>query len=150
MDPRELARWMRDEHHQVEDLAAKLRTSLATRNSGPRSKWLADVQHHFEQFRAHFCRHITLEEDDGYLEAVLERQPTTSGEVERLKHEHQELTRIIDSIHGCVQHVSPEDQLLIQDCCVRIHNLLTAIDRHEQDENLIVSIVFTRDLGSKD
>lgn len=150
MDARELARWMREEHDIVEELSAKLREKMVASNRGPRREWLSEVRDSFERFREHFCRHITLEEDDGYLQAVLDRQPTTSQEVERLKHEHEQLIRVIQSISGCLMELSKDDDLLISDCCVRVQNMLAAIDRHEQDENLIVSLVFTHDIGSKD
>lgn len=146
----DLAKWMREEHNTVDDLIAALRRETASVPKANLDAWLDRTRDRFAHFRAHLLKHMALEVQDGYLPAVRERQPTLSKEVARLEHEHGEMTRIMGSIHRALAEVSPHDRLLIRECCQRIGNLLTEVQRHEADENMMVMSVFTRDIGTID
>jgi iron-sulfur cluster repair protein YtfE (RIC family) len=115
-----------------------------------REPWLASLRQEFDHLRAHLLKHFALEESEGYLIPVLEQRPTLTGEVERLKQEHSEMQQILDGIHHQVREVSPESSLMIRDICSRICAVLRFVDEHEERENLLVSFVFTQDIGSKD
>jgi hypothetical protein len=95
-------------------------------------------------------KHMALEESDGYMSAVRECRPALANEVERLKREHSEMMKIMDSIHGALHDLSPDDRLLMRDCCARIENLLSYIEHHDNEETLMVTSAFTRDLGAND
>ncbi len=144
------AQWMREEHDEVEDLIATLRKEIASVPRANLDAWLARTRDLFAHFRAHLLKHMALEVQDGYMPAVRERRPTLSKEVARLEHEHGEMTRIMDSVHRALAAVSPHDRLVIRECCQRIGNLLTEVQRHEADENMMVMSVFTRDIGTGD
>lgn len=141
---------LQEEHHKVEQLANRLRECVAVIprfNLGP---WIEEVQERYEHFRAHFTRHMALEEHDGYMAAVTEARPNLAVEVSRLKHEHDELLQIMTSIHKEVLALKPDDRLLVRDCCSRIDTFLDYVDHHEQDENLLLTFTFTHDIGTKD
>jgi hypothetical protein len=38
----------------------------------------------------------------------------------------------------------------MRDCCARIENLLSYIEHHDNEETLMVTSAFTRDLGAND
>jgi len=150
VNPKQLAQWMHDEHDRVHDLAVTLRETIAKVPLSHRGDWLEALRGRYEHLRAHLHKHMALEERDGYLPTVAARRPSLSKEVDRLRHEHEELTQIMDGIRRDLLEVRETDPLMIQDCCCRIENLVSSIERHEQDENLIVLSVFTDDIGTKD
>ncbi len=147
MKTREVAAWMRVEHEKVQDLANILRENVAVVPRANLAVWIEDVQSRFEHFRAHLIKHQALEEHDGYLATVVERRPALSPEVDRLQHEHRELSRVMNGIHEAVKALAPQDRLLVRDCCNRIESLLCYIERHDELENNLVTFAFTQDLG---
>lgn len=150
MNAKELSKWIHDEHGKVMDLTERLHEKVAVRPRANQDRWLREVRTQFEHLRAHMVKHMALEEQDGYMVAVSEQRPVLSREIDRLAHEHRELTQIMERIQRELAEVSPEDQLLILDCCRRIQNLLNYLEHHERDENLLILSAFTEDIGTKD
>lgn len=127
-----------------------LREKTATVPRAYLDEWLAELRDRFEHIRAHLQKRMALEEHEGYLTGVLDRRPTLSNTVNRLKHEHAELAKIADDIYRALREAAPMDRLLLHDCCRRIEHFLDDVERHEADENRMVLSVFTRDLGTED
>ena len=149
MNAQELARWLREEHAKVNELITVLREKVAVAPQTNQQKWIGDASRAFEHLRAHNIKHIALEEQDGYMAAVVQRRPAFTREVERLAHEHREMQTIMNRIHDELEAVKPEDQLLIRDCCHRIQDLLAYVEHHENAENLLVFTAFTDDVGGQ-
>ena len=150
MTPHDIAKQCRDEHLKVDFLTTRLRDWAAVVPRTNLGAWIRETQDRFEHLRAHMIKHMALEENEGYMASVIERRPTLTPEVDRLRHEHTEFLRIMDGIHRAVSELTPEDRLLIRDCCRRIDNLVHYIEHHEDDENLLVTFVFTHDIGTED
>lgn len=150
MNAQELARWMRDEHEIVKSLSGRVLERVAIAPQANQSKWIEEVRESFDHLRAHLIKHFALEEQDGYLVSVVQRRPSLSREVDRLAHEHGEMTHLMDDLHRAVHLLKPEDPLLIRDCCHRIQIFLQYLERHESDENFLVISVFTDDIGGND
>ncbi len=150
MNAQEFARWMRDEHEIVKGLCGRVLERVAIVPQANQQKWIEEVRDAFDHLRAHLIKHFALEEQDGYLVSVVQRRPSLSREVDRLAHEHREITRILDDVHHAVHELRAEDSLLIRDCCNRIQNLLQYLERHESDENFLVITAFTDDIGGND
>ncbi len=150
MDATEFAKRMREEHDQVNELAEVLRTQAAVVPRVGVEQWLEKLRERFEHFRAHLYKHMALEEKDGYMAMVTEQRPTLSPHVEHLKREHHQFAHLMDRIHETLMSVEPGEVLVAFDCCRRIENLLSYIDRHENDENLLITYVFTQELGARD
>ena len=150
MSTHQLADQLREEHNAVEFLADKVREWVAVIPRCNVGHWIEELQARFEKFRAHFTKHMVLEEQGGYLTAVLDIRPTLSTEIDRLQHEHVELNRIMTSVQAAVAKLKPEDKLLVRDCCRRIENLLHYVEHHENDENLLLITTLTTDLGAHD
>ncbi|MFQ5422951.1 MAG: hemerythrin domain-containing protein [Phycisphaerae bacterium] len=149
MTTKHIARWIREEHAKVNELASRLRDHLVTLPSASRAPWIAELRERFEHLRAHLIKHMALEEQDGYMVPVMETRPTLSDQVDRLKHEHTELTRLLDLIHQTIGDLKPDDRLCLRDCCRRIDDFLSYLERHEQNENILVISVFTDDIGTE-
>lgn len=150
MDAERLATWLRQEHDTVEELAAALRQAVATEPRGDATAWLKDMRHQFASFHAHLSRHFALEEDEGYLLPVLERRPTLAAQVAQLRDEHHQIDTLLSDLLRAVESLRTTQPLIIGDWCVRVRNLLGYLERHEERENLLVTHVFTEDIGSKD
>lgn len=150
MKARELARWLREEHEKVRVLSAKVQDKVAIVPRTNQGKWIKEAQQAFEHLRAHLMKHMALEARDGYMVPVVQHRPALSREVDRLAHEHKELMHLMDRIHHVLEEVTPEDRLLILDCCKRIQNFLQYVEHHESDENFLVMTAFTDDIGTKD
>ena len=145
-----IARWMRLEHEKVDTLALELRQAVDANPRANLSGWLSQLRGSFDHFHSNLVRHMEMEEREGYLLAVCERQPTLAAQVNRLKHDHVEMREIMGQIQACLAKLSCDDRLLIRDCSQRIENLLTYVEHHENDENLLVTYVFTQDLDTRD
>ena len=148
MDAKTIVEWIRREHAAVQDLSARLRTQVSNLPTGHFDAWVKELRDRFEHLHAHLVKHMALEEAGGYLSAVVERRPTLSREVDRLKHEHREMSSLMDSIKAAMEELTAEDRLLIQDCCTRIQSLLSCVEHHKQQENRMVVHVFNLDLGA--
>jgi len=150
MNVEEYARWMREEHERCQDLAQKLRERIGIVPKAGLDGVLKDVRDRFEHIRAHLTRHIALEERGGYMALVLAERPSLSREVERLRHHHGEFTRLMTGIFESLSMLTGADRLLIRDTFKRIELLLSYIEEHEAQENLIALSAFTDDIGTKD
>ncbi len=144
-----VAKWLLEEHRKVEKLAGKLR-ELTAEPSGSRQRWLDNLKKTFGQFHERLLKHFTLEEDGGYLEAVVERRPTLSNRVDELEHEHRQIKPILIGIEDRLERTGIDDGLLIDDALHRIRRLLEYIEQHEQRENDMVSATWSTDMGTAD
>ena len=84
------------------------------------------------------------------MEAVLEHRPTLSGRVERLEQEHRDLVRLLDDLHKLAGELIPDRQLLLRDFCHRVQFLLSYVEHHEDEENDLIGLVFSEDMGAND
>ncbi len=150
MNPQELARWLLDEHEKVKELSDRLLERVAIAPQANQHRWIAEARDAFEHFRAHMIKHMALEAQDGYMVPVVHRRPALSRAVDRLAHEHEEMTQLLDGIYRTLMEVRPEDGLIIRDCCKRIQSLLEYVRHHESEENFLVMSAFTDDIGTKD
>lgn len=150
MKPQEISRWIREEHDAVDKLARELQAQVAMVPRTQIKTWIQETQASLRRFDEHLVKHFALEEQDGYLEAVVERRPTLALEVDRLRRQHSELSRVLGSIRRDLEPITDVDTLLIEDSCIRIQTMLRFIADHESRENLIIISVFTSDLGTKD
>ena len=150
MNRQDLARWLREEHAMVAELAEGIHQHIVLLPRLNLAGWLGELRHKFDRLRDHLTKHFELEEDDGYLIPVLERRPTLTPEVDRLKREHVELIRLMNLIAAELAQVGPEDRVLAGDVRGRLEFLLLCLEDHENRENLLVSCAVTMDLGNKD
>lgn len=145
-----LVAWLREEHLKVEALANELRQTVAVVPRVATPVGLEALRDRFGKFRAHLIKHMSMEEDGGYMVPVLSRRPGLAGRVGRLQHQHGQVRRLLDDIHGLLNDMTPEDLILAQDCSRRIDHLLDIIHQHEEAENDLVEFVFTDDIGTTD
>ena len=150
MDENTLANWMKQESLKIHELANQLREHIVAVPTGSRESWLKELARRFDHFTGHVHRMMSIEEEDGYLLPVVEHRPGLAHQVDLLRHEHDELRRLMDDLHDAVHALKPQDHLLVRDTCTRIQIYLGHVQRHEDHENHIVLYTLTEDLGAKD
>ena len=150
MNAHQVTSWMQTEHAKVRELAGNLGALTTAVPQQGLDAWVDDIRARFDHFRAHLYHHMALEEDGGYLESVLDVRPTLAADVERLRKDHKELGRIMDTIHQTLTDLKPEDRQQARECCYGIDCLLSYVEHHEKNENLLVTYVFTQDIGDHD
>lgn len=150
MAQHQTAIWLHEEHKTIKGLISNLIPVVAVIPEVHRDAWIDTLRFQFGRLRTHIKNHMDAEESDGFMEPVLERRPTLSKEVEHLKQEHREIVTWLDQIWNELHVITPEDRLLIEDTCHRIRHLISALEHHEEHEELLVSFVFSQDIGSHD
>ena len=146
----DLAKRVREEHARVLVLAQEIRETVGVvpRTVGP--DWLRDVRERFEKFRAHVTRDMALQERANFFQAVLDHRPDLSGRIDKLKHERDEMARLMTGVHRDLEAIGPEDRLLLRDICQRIEYLLGCYEHHEDLANDLATYAFTQEVGTKD
>lgn len=134
----DIVRWLRGEHDELQDYADRLRERIAKAPPGDRRRWIEDLINRFDGFADYFLQRIAREEDNGYLRPIVDARPSMSEPVTLLRHEHEELRRLIERVRQAVHRLPPDARFLLRDACKRIQDLLCWIDRHEEHENCVV------------
>ncbi len=143
------AAWMRNEHKINCGLMASLLRDVCSMPAYGREEWLDHLRQTVARFRAHMKNRISAEEaEEGFLSPVVEARPTLCPQVEQLRHEHKQFVTWLDQIHEQAIGVQPEDKLLIEDLCNRVEQLVKAIQRHQEHEELLVTFVISQDIGA--
>jgi len=144
-------RTLAQEHERLNCLMDQLREETAVVPRGNRTDWIEKVRECYEHFEAHFIKHMAIEEQGGYLAPVVDEQrPTLTREVARLKHEHAEFLRLMESIRHEGRRLSDSDSIMVRDWCCRVARLLAYVDQHEHEEDLLLIDGVSRDIGVKD
>jgi hemerythrin-like domain-containing protein len=106
----------------------------------------AETSRRLERMRKQLTDHFRLEEENGYMTAVLEREPHLERTVEHLRDEHHQLA---DTLSRLIEEAKKIDQL---DDGLREHirAWLERIRQHEARENRLVQDVFNLDIDAED
>lgn len=127
------AAWM--EHQILSHLKQALRVTLnwkAPSVSMPRK--MSSVQFTMKSFQRHLTRMMDLEEQDGYMSAVVERNPNVSPRIQRLEREHSDFRDQLDDLSPDVTAMTAFDEDRFEATCDRIRDLLDRVDMHDVNE----------------
>ncbi len=139
-----------NEHRIVQDLADRLHGKVAVAPRGDVKRWVGEVRDEFERFRAHLLHHMAFEERDGYLVNPAHHRAGLEPRLTRLRHEHREIELLLRDLHDRIGQMESDDLLLARDWCNRVIDTLHYVQHHENEENDLIELVFTQDIGSKD
>jgi hypothetical protein len=96
--------------------------------------------------RTHILEHFRFEEQNGYLDAVRQREPRLERIIQQLAEEHRQLTQALDTLLGEAQAAVNLGESLRQD----IRAWVESVRRHEARENDLVQDAFNLDIGAED
>lgn len=150
MTDAEIAERVRRERQILQKIIDDLSRAASTMPIEQHASWLDELRNKFAHFRAHIHRVAALQEQNGFLSEVRTRRPTLEREVDRLKGEYAQFLALADDIHERLSAIAPAQRVLIEDCQSRIRYLLDQLDQHEEQKNLLVTFVFTQDIGAGD
>lgn len=141
MDTASLAEAMEREHAE---LGRQLRNVFeATKAS---NLWGARLAPCLESIRGHLLEHFRFEEQDGYMEAVVQSQPHQKKIVERLLEEHRALDATLQELIATARTTAELGAPFAE----KIKEWLDRMHRHEAEENRLVLTNVNQDEGTKD
>jgi hemerythrin-like domain-containing protein len=149
VDPHTLAQQTMLEHQILKHLTNALEVSLNWDADGiDGSRKLASVRFVMQSLQRHLERQLALEEFDGYMEAVLESHPSLSGQIEKLKHEHDEFRSETYRIVSRLDSMTPTDGTNFEATCGEIRQLLVKLAEHSRKEvNLLQDSFLQEEVG---
>jgi hypothetical protein len=90
-------------------------------------------------------KHFALEERDGYLEPVIERNPNLSGKVGLLCAQHAAILREVDRAESACRSRMPAAEV-----SSLLGAALDSLERHEAEESDLVQSALSDDIGAAD
>jgi hypothetical protein len=94
--------------------------------------------------RAHLAEHFRFEEENGYMSAVLLRDPNRARQIEQLLDEHRRLCAALESL------VEEAGQAVTEALRTKVPQWVASVRRHEEREDTLVQDVFNVDTGAED
>ena len=135
-----------EEHETLLDYIARARDVIRTAEAGVDRKHLLWL---LEEIDGHLSSHMALEEQDGYLNAVCERLPHRSEEVDHLQEEHATLRSGLAAVMKTVD-TQTEPRMLTAQAIPALDQWLRLLAKHEDHENTLMQEAFNADYGSGD
>jgi hemerythrin-like domain-containing protein len=137
------------EHEMLTHLSSALRTALGWRLHGDLSRNLSSVRFVLQSFQRHLEHLMALEEHDGYMDVVLESHPTYCGEVETLRHEHDQFRKSLQRASARLEHLDNDDFPRFEMVCDELRALLERIDHHSGKEIDLIQRALVQDEGGQ-
>jgi hemerythrin-like domain-containing protein len=97
----------------------------------------------------HLDHLLTLEECDGYMDAVVTLSPHRARQVEALRQEHQQFRRAAQQVLRGLDQVAPNDPTTFRNVCEEVLALLNRLEEHTRKEVALVQETFGRDGGGE-
>ena len=123
------------EHRVLEHIKQALRVTLdwdAPAVSMPRK--LSSLQFTMKSFRRHLERVMSVEEEGGYLEEVVEAKPNLQSRIESLSADHDRFRARIRQVVRQLDALNEWEEQQFHDACAEIRTLLRDVDRHDTRE----------------
>ena len=127
------ASWM--EHQILQHVKAALRVTIdwkAPAVSLPRK--ISSVRFTLKSFKRHVERLMALEEEGGYLNAVIEQKPHLQERVDKLAGDHAHFRARIRRIVPILEELNEWQEADFDRTCEEIRALLADVDRHDSEE----------------
>ena len=132
------------EHELLEEKLRLLNLQLEKRQVP-----LEEVVKLLDGLRSFFVTHFQKEEHDGFFELIVARAPHLSRLANKLTHEHFELLERLDGLIRFARRGTGQPlcwrmlRLRLQDFAKKLH-------LHESEENGLLQMAYSDDLGTKD
>jgi iron-sulfur cluster repair protein YtfE (RIC family) len=132
------------EHEALEKKLAYLNLELERRQIP-----LAEIVKLLDGLRSFFVSHFRKEEDGGLFEIIVERAPHLSRVADKLTHEHYELLDRLDGLLRFARRGTGQP-LCWRMLSLRLQDFSRKLHQHETEENLMLQMAYSDDLGTKD
>lgn len=91
-------------------------------------------------------QHFRLEEENGYMDAVLARSPYLERTIAKLKDDHEQLLKTARQISEAASTGRRIDDIFRD----QIIAFIEAVRDHEKRENILIEDAFNQDIGNED
>jgi hemerythrin-like domain-containing protein len=99
-----------------------------------------------ERTRTHILEHFRFEEHNGYMDAVIHREPNLARTVENLREEHRQLAQELEALIERTRTGRHLDDAFRD----QVRSWLESVRRHEARENTLVQDAFNSDFSALD
>jgi hemerythrin-like domain-containing protein len=145
-----IAEQMLVEHGMLKHIVEGLRAALGWESEGDDfSRKLHTVRFIARCLQRHLDHMLTLEEYDGYMDAVVNLSPQLSRRVDALRQEHDQFRKATLRIVHRLENVLPTDQSTFRNVCEELLALLDALDHHRRKEGDVLQEAFGKDGGGE-
>jgi hemerythrin-like domain-containing protein len=138
------------EHEVLKSIEEGLRQAIGLK---PERDTFARKLHtvHFiaQSLQRHLDHLLTLEECDGYMDAVVSLCPQLGRQVDALRQEHDQFRQASRQVVHDLETVAPTDQTVFRNVCDEALALLKKQDDHTRKEADLVQEAFDRDSGGE-
>lgn len=138
------------EHQILAHIKQALRVTLdwqAPEVSLPRK--LSSIQFTMTSFQRHFERVMSIEEEGGYMNEVLEAKPNFQSRVESLAGEHARFRARIRALLPALNSLSDWDEPRFHQVCDDLRALLDDVDSHNELETELLQESLMMDEGGE-
>jgi chromosome segregation ATPase len=138
------------EHQILDHLKKALRVTLdwqAPTVSLPRK--MSSVQFTMKSFFRHLNRMMDLEERDGYMAAVVERNPNSDARVRRLQRDHASFRKTLDELKPEINAMTALTEEQFDAVCRQVADLLACVDLHDVNEIELLQETMLCDSGGE-
>jgi len=126
-------------HDELLDDLRKLQESAA---SGAN----AELRDRLVAAQTDIAEHFAFEEQNGYLDAVREREPWTDRTIQQLAEEHGELKRTLDALVRKAQGTPSLSEAFREEVRAWVRH----VRQHETRENALIQDAFNSDIAAED
>jgi hypothetical protein len=123
------------EHQVFEHIKQALLVTLnwqAPSVSMPRK--LSSLQFTIKSFQRHFERVLSIEDEGGYMTDVLDCKPYMEERIEQLAHDHVRFRERLRELMPQLNDIKEWEEPRFEAICEDLRSLISAIDRHNEQE----------------
>jgi hemerythrin-like domain-containing protein len=120
------------EHQILDHIKQALRVTLnweAPSVSMPRK--LSSLQFTIKSFQRHFDRVISVEEEGGYMNEVLDAKPHLQNRIEQLERDHGRFQNRLRSLKTALNDIKEFEVPQFDEVCNELRTLLDEVDQHD-------------------
>src|SRR5262249_61594911 len=145
-----IAEQMVVEHEMLKSIVEGLRQAIGLKPEGDTfARKLHTIHFIAQSLQRHLDHLLTLEECDGYMEAVVGLSPQLGKQVDALRQEHDQFRQASRQVVHGLETVAPTDQTTFRNVCDEALALLEKLDEHTRKEAELVQEAFGRDDGGE-
>jgi hypothetical protein len=137
-----LADALMEAHHSLLEDLRHLERAIAL----PARELTIPIVPQLEKVQYHITEHFRFEEQDGYMEAVRQREPQREREIDQLLEEHRHLAESLKALLAEAQEPGKLSAALAE----KTRTWVEQVRRHEAHENRLVQQVFNQDISAED
>lgn len=138
------------EHEMLNSIMDGLRQAIGLKPEGDIfARKLHTVHFIAQSLQRHLDHLLTLEECDGYMDAVVHLSPQLSRRVDALRQEHDQFRKTSLQVVHELKTVAPTDQTTFRNVCDKMLAFLNKLDDHTRKEVALVQEAFGREGGGE-